>query len=197
MTNKPRLRNELRARRRGLAAFQQILASKSLMQRAIANISGLKHARNIGFYLAMDGEIDLMPLMQRCLSQGKYCYLPVLDQNNINRLDFARYQTGHRLVSNRFGIAEPAASRTQRCKFNMMDIIFMPTVGFDDDGRRLGMGGGFYDRTLAGHLDSASMSPLLVAVAHDIQYISRLPEEPWDIHPDMTLTPARIITRNK
>lgn len=196
MQDKPQLRNEFRARRRGLSSCQQVLASQSLMRRLIANVTGLRMAGNFAFYLAADGEISLMPLMQWCLSHSRRCYLPVLDQQNENRLDFSRYQTGQKLVSNRFGIEEPASSRSQRCSSNEMDIIFMPTVGFDDSSRRLGMGGGFYDRTLANYRDTAKR-PLLVAVAHDFQYISRLPEEPWDIHPDMTLTPARVITRTR
>lgn len=187
----------LRARRRGLSPIQQRLASQSLMRRSIANVKGLKQANSIAFYIAVDGEISLMPLMQWCLSKSKQCYLPVLDQYNENRLDFARYRPGQKLIRNRFGIGEPATSDSQRRTFNEMEIIFMPTVGFDDGSRRLGMGGGFYDRTLAGYGNTRSRRPLLVAVAHDIQHISHLPEEPWDIHPDMTLTPARVIASNR
>ena len=193
MLDKPRLRNKLRAQRRELSPYQQKLASQSLMRRAIASVAGLSYASNIALYLPVDGEISLIPLLQWCLSHSKQCYLPVLDQHDVNRLNFSRYQTGQQLVRNRFGIEEPATSRSQQFTYNDLDIIFMPTVGFDDSSRRLGMGGGFYDRTLAGCHDANSRRPLLVAVAHDIQYTSQLPEEPWDIHPDMTLTPSRVV----
>lgn len=190
---KPRLRIQLRARRRRLAAYQQTLAGLSLKRRVLANVHSLRHSRKIAFYLPADGEISLLPVLQWCLSHKLHCYLPVLDRNGLNRLEFARYRKNTKLTRNRFGIPEPVTTRAVCIACNQLDIIFMPAVGFDAVGRRLGMGGGFYDRTLAECRHSRTGTPLLVAVAHDIQYISRLPEEPWDIHPDLTLTPSRVI----
>ena len=84
-----------------------------------------------------------------------------------------------------------------------MDLVFMPLVAFDDCGNRLGMGGGYYDRTLAeccspgikhkGRLEFSASCPRLVATGHDIQHAPKLPRESWDIIPDLTITPARVI----
>jgi 5-formyltetrahydrofolate cyclo-ligase len=190
---KPRLRNQLRLRRRRLAAYKQQLAGQSLKRRILANVDLQRHTRKIAFYLPADGEISLLPVLQWCLSRNMHCYLPVLDRNGLNRLDFVRYRMHTKMIHNRFGILEPVTTSAVRIDCNQLDVIFMPTVGFDAVGRRLGMGGGFYDRTLAECRHNRTGTPLLVAVAHDIQYISRLPEEPWDIHPDLTLTPTRVI----
>lgn len=195
MADKSRLRSELREQRRRLPAYRQKLASISLMRRALAMIPGMRRARNIAFFIAADGETNLMPLANWSLARNISCYLPVLDPSGENCLWFARYTPEGKMVRNRFGIAEPQAPARHQRSYADMDIIFMPTVGFDKQGRRLGMGGGFYDRTLAGTMNTQSKKPLLVAVAHDFQQVENLPEEPWDIHPDITLTPSRIIRR--
>lgn len=196
MADKSRLRRKLREKRRNLPAFRQKLASQALTRRALAIIPGIDTASRIAFFIAADGETDLMPLIRKLRTRGASCYLPVLDDNYENRLEFALYTPGEKMTLNRFGIPEPHALGRQRHNYRKMDIIFMPTVGFDDQGRRLGMGGGFYDRTLSTIRLTHRRTPLLVAVAHDIQYTPQLPDEPWDIHPDITLTPARIIRRN-
>jgi len=196
MSDKSTIRTRLRASRRLLPAWRQRLAAQTLMRRVAASVPGLKHARHVAFYLAADGEIDLTPLLRRCLDAGMSCYLPVLDRNGRNRLDFAPYHEKRPLQANRYGIPEPMTTRPELRSCRDMDVIFLPLVGFDQEGRRLGMGGGFYDRTLADCGNGRQADPLLVAVAHDIQYISRLPDEPWDIRPHMIVTPTRLIKRN-
>ena len=195
MADKSRLRSELREQRRRLPAYRQKLASISLKRRALAMIPGIHRARRIAVFVASDGETDLMPLANWSLARNTSCYLPVLDQSGENCLRFARYTPEGKMVRNRFGIAEPRTPVRHQRKYADMDIIFMPTVGFDEQGRRLGMGGGFYDRTLAGTRHAILRKPLLVAVAHDFQRVENLPEDSWDIHPDITLTPSRIIRR--
>lgn len=195
MSDKSLLRKRLRSARRQLPAWRQRIASQALARRVHTSVPRLGHARHIAFYLAADGEIDVDPLMRQCLAKGISCYLPVLDRKGHNRLHFAPYEFGQPLRANRFGIPEPVTHRLELRGCRGMDIIFMPQVGFDAAGRRLGMGGGFYDRTLASCKVPGDRRPLLVAVAHDIQYISRLPEEPWDIQPDITVTPSRSIKR--
>ncbi len=64
----------------------------------------------------------------------------------------------------------------------------MPLVAFDSQGQRLGMGGGFYDRTLA-QTDLMKKSPLRIGLAHDCQYLDYLPVEPWDLPLAWVLTP--------
>ena len=79
----------------------------------------------------------------------------------------------------------PAAARRSA---NELDIIFLPLVGWDEFGNRLGMGGGFYDRTLAG-----VRQPLLVGLAHDCQRAERVPREAWDISMDFVATGSALV----
>jgi 5-formyltetrahydrofolate cyclo-ligase len=199
--DKMALRRELRAKRHALPAYRQHLASAALSQRIISHISRLKRAKKVAFYLAKDGEIDLSPLIYHCLQQDIYCFLPVLRVDKESVLGFAEWLPGDAMKCNRFGIAEPVVSSHHLLTASELDIIFMPVVAFDNSGNRLGMGGGYYDRSLADCCnkngnDRSAHRPYLVAVAHDLQYVPALQHEPWDILPDMTITPTRVIKSN-
>ena len=71
-------------------------------------------------------------------------------------------------------MAEPAPAAMRR-PLDQLDILFMPLVGWDKRGNRLGMGGGFYDRALE-HVSG----PLLVGLAHSVQELEKVPNESWD-----------------
>ena len=203
MTDKIAIRQQIRKKRASLPAFRQHLASLALVRRILANVSAIHHADRVSFYLAQDGEIDLLPLMVHCFKQGKRCYLPVLGTRDNKKLDFAEWEPKKPMSYNRYGIAEPITHHRQRLNAADMDLIFMPLVAFDASGNRLGMGGGYYDRSLAECCSSGSSTtalklnsgkrPVLVATGHDIQYTPHLPRDSWDIVPDMTITPGHII----
>lgn len=189
------IRRQMRKTRSGLPAFRQHLASFSLTKRILLHVTAVHRADRIAFYLTQDGEIDLLPLMIHCYKQGRKCFLPVLDTTTKNTLRFAEWIPGHAMKKNRYGIAEPAAPKRQLLAASDMELIFMPLVAFDPYGNRLGMGGGYYDRSLSAcsNNKSSSAEPLLVATGHDIQRVARLPHDQWDIIPDITITPGHII----
>jgi len=193
MADKSALRRRLRATRRQMDARQQLLASHSLFRRALLRLRALRHARHIGFYLARDGEIDLSPLLGHCQMHRRRCYLPVLDGEHCDELSFAPYLPGQPLTLNRYSIPEPATPLSSRVSACRLDLIFMPAVGADLAGRRLGMGGGYYDRSLARCPDSTGSRPLLVTTIHERQLVDELPDEPWDVRCDILLTPARLV----
>jgi 5-formyltetrahydrofolate cyclo-ligase len=75
-----------------------------------------------------------------------------------------------------------------------MDLIFMPLVGFDKNKNRLGMGGGFYDKTLSFKLKSKNYQvPKLFGLAFDCQEVDYLDSKPWDVPVDGIVTPTRFI----
>jgi len=197
MTDKKAIRQQYRRKRLDLPAYRQQLASVAIAEKVLRKISALQHAETIAFYIANEGEIDLLPLMLYCLKQGRQCFLPVLDSPEKNKLSFAEWVPGQTLSQNKFGIAEPMAPQHRLLTAAEMDLIFMPLVAFDSDGNRLGMGGGYYDRTLAEDVKDipgkASPGPFLVATGHDVQYIPHLPRDPWDVIPHITITPGHFI----
>lgn len=95
-----------------------------------------------------------------------------------------------RMGCNRFGIHEPDSSAYPLTLPSSIDLIIVPLLAFDRRANRLGMGGGFYDRSLAqrGHISSR---PLLVGVAYDFQLVERLVSSWWDIPLDRVITPTK------
>ncbi|QKT03127.1 5-formyltetrahydrofolate cyclo-ligase [Ectothiorhodospiraceae bacterium 2226] len=175
------LRRALRARRRALSARERRLAGEAAARR-FAQHSLFLRSRRIAFYLAHEGEMDPAPLMARAWAMGKRVYLPVLRPLGANRLWFTPYRPGDRLVANRFGIEEPPARLASAVPPWGLDLVLAPLVGFDRQGGRLGMGGGFYDRTLAYLLQRHHWRrPLLAGLAYEFQEVPALPRQPWDV----------------
>lgn len=182
--SKSALRRELRGRRAALSPGAQRAAALAL-PRAIAALPGWEGAARIALYLSADGEIDTGPLATRGRLLDKQLFLPVLDAGE--RLVFAAWHEEDTLCANRYRIPEPPATAA-RCAAAALDIVFLPLVGWDRYGGRLGMGGGFYDRTLAG-----VTGPLRIGLGHDCQQLDRVPREAWDIPLDYVATGSRLL----
>ena len=155
-----------------------------------------QHSRRIAFYLANDGEPDLRPLIELAWRRHKTCFVPILDKIIERRLFFAPYRPGQVLRTNRFGIPEPVTYGHERLRSGRLDLILMPLVGFDEQGHRIGMGGGFYDRTLA-YLRPRRHRPRphLMGVAFDCQRLERIAARPWDVPLQSIATPSRLLRR--
>lgn len=154
-------------------------------ERLAVHLSGTRlflTSRRIACYLPNDGEIDTAPLIERLQRQRKTCYLPVLSRLSQDRLWFAPVEPGMKYRPNRFGIPEPVVKAGARVRAQELDLILLPLVGFDSRGNRLGMGGGFYDRSLEFlRHRNCWRKPHLLGIAYDFQRISGLEPDPWDI----------------
>ena len=175
------LRHELRARRRALSAPEQARAARQLAAHLIATRL-YRVSRRIAVYLPNDGEIDPVPLMARLWEMHKSCYLPILSRLQHDRLWFAPFTQNTPLVPNRFGILEPVVPARTWVRASELDLILTPLVAFDAHGNRLGMGGGFYDKSLA-FLRHRRLwrKPHLVGLAHDFQRVVKLDACAWDV----------------
>ena len=192
MNNKT-LRQQIREQRRALDETERSQASALLCER-IANSRLFQHSKDIAFYLPNDGEMDLTALIEYAWNQGKRCYLPVLAEPNTQRLWFIPYTPDSKLLPNRFGIPEPVATKSARLRKTIsLDLILMPLVAFDREGNRLGMGGGFYDRTLAflAHRQHWR-KPNLLGVAYEFQRQEKIEKKHWDIAPHAIATDQEL-----
>jgi 5-formyltetrahydrofolate cyclo-ligase len=181
MSTRSEQRRQLRSRRRTLDARERARRSQAL-SRQLSRQPLFRTATRIAAYLPQDGEVETLPLIELCWALGKRVYLPVLVPFVENRLWFARYRPDTRLVRNRFGIAEPEAVHRERIEAHALDLVLAPLVGFDCRGNRLGMGGGFYDRSFAFLLGRKRWrKPQLVGLAYDFQELPALPPRPWDV----------------
>ncbi|WP_115562795.1 5-formyltetrahydrofolate cyclo-ligase [Xanthomonas arboricola] len=176
------LRQQLRAQRRSLPATQRLAAADALAEQLLA-LPFAPQTGAVAGYWAMDGEIALHRWQLSLPAQVRYC-LPVLDGRVLR---FAPWRPGQGLVSNRFGIPEPDVERTELLAPEEMALVVTPLTGFDAACRRLGMGGGWYDRSFAFRHRQAP-PPWLVGVGFTAQQVPALPTESWDVAMDAVCT---------
>jgi len=189
------LRRSLRTQRRALSAVEQRRHAASLARLLGKHILFLR-ARRLAAYRATDGELDPGPLLRLAQARHKQCHLPVLRPHPKPKLWFVRYRPGDPLVPNHYGIPEPSLRNGKIHLPWALDLLLLPLVGFDADCNRLGMGGGYYDQTLA-YLSARGhwRRPLLVGLAHECQKVEHLEARPWDVQLDMIVTEERIYSR--
>ncbi|TFG87909.1 MAG: 5-formyltetrahydrofolate cyclo-ligase [Chromatiales bacterium] len=182
---KARLRREVRAKRNALPLAQARPAARRAVHR-LWSLPYMARAKNVAMYLPIGGELDCTPLVIQAWTRGRKVFLPVISGT---RLRFAPFRPGAELRANRFGILEPATHARHLCGARQLDVIVAPLVAFDQQGNRLGMGGGYYDRTLAFLKQRAcTRRPYLVAVAFEMQKVEVVPIEEWDVHLDAVVT---------
>lgn len=194
--DKSGLRRSLRARRAALTPEEQAHAARRLAAH-VCTTRIFRASGRIACYLAVDGEIDPTPIIERMWAMRKHCYLPVLSSGPSQALRFAPARPGGRLARNRFGIPEPLVGARELVRARSLDLILLPLVAFDTEGRRLGMGAGFYDRTLAflRHREHWRR-PRLLGLAHDFQRVELLAEDPWDVVLDGVVTDEGVYLRD-
>lgn len=189
--NLNQVRRDLRARRKTLSISQQRQHAQAATQ-ALLRSAWLQRPKRIAVFLAQDGELGTKDLIQALWQRHHQVYLPVI-QPKTGHLKFAVYRADSRLVPNRFDINEPVIQHaTNLLKAPQLDLIIMPLVGFDKEGRRLGMGGGFYDKTLAFKLKQPHRKPRLIGWTHACQEVVGLISQPWDVPLDALVTEKRM-----
>ena len=181
------IRQQKRAQRQTLSADIHRQHSKALCQNIIKQKS-YRNSRRIACYLANDGEIDPFLLIEHAWFAKKKVYLPILSPLK-NSLYFAPYEKNSQLRLNRFNIPEPVCQPSDWTTASQLDLLLLPLVAFDENGNRVGMGCGFYDRTLA-YLQHRRYwkKPLLMGLAHEIQQVDQLKTQSWDIPADCIVT---------
>jgi 5-formyltetrahydrofolate cyclo-ligase len=168
----------MRRRRRTVASADRRLAAERLAA-ALIGSPLFRRSRHIAAYLANDGELDLASTLVRARAMRKQLYLPALHGQ---RLWFFPYREDTPLAPNRFAIPEPALHPTLRRAPNVLDLVLMPLVAFDLRGHRIGMGGGYYDRTFAYLLGRLEWRrPKLIGIAYDFQQTDAIEARHWDV----------------
>lgn len=149
------------------------------------------HSLHVAAYWPMRGEMDVRPVIEQSLRYNKHVYLPVVGANNT--LQFAPYTKETATQKNRFGIVEPVVDDSELVSPRDLDLVITPLTVFDSHGQRLGMGGGFYDRTFAFLKDEPDrVAPCLVGAAHEFQHTSELPLHEWDVPLRLVVTEEQV-----
>jgi 5-formyltetrahydrofolate cyclo-ligase len=179
------LRASLNARRHQVPPQQRRHAAQ-LVARNVDRALGLQSQWRIAAYAALPWELDSAPLIELAASRGCRVFLPCIDRRRASRaMRFVRMQGP--LQYNRFGIAEPQGTEVLAARW--LDVVFLPLVGFDRRGVRLGMGGGFYDRAFAfRQLRSVWHAPRLIGLAYAFQEVANIRAAAHDVLLDAVVT---------
>lgn len=178
---KAQLRQQLRTSRRALPEPEARRAAASAAERLLRSPLW-RNSRRVGLYLPNDGEMDTALIAAE--AGHRALFLPKITDRT---LLFAAWQPGDALHPNRFGIGEPSGPTVQA---SSLDLLILPLVGFSDAGRRLGMGGGYYDRCLG--VAGREERPWLLGLGYECQRCDELPGESWDMDLDAVLTEAAL-----
>jgi 5-formyltetrahydrofolate cyclo-ligase len=188
-TDRTALRRWLRNRRRAIQGPARQHAARQVAS-SVAAAHWLQPGRCIGLYLSMPEELDTTPLLQLALRRGCRVAVPRIVSLRHNRMQF--FDLDGAVGAGAFGISEPSGGRMRSAR--QMDLVFVPLVGFDPAGHRIGMGRGFYDRFLAhrGRMHHWRR-PLLVGIAYDAQCVPLLPTSGHDVPLDAIVTESTLL----
>ncbi|BBD80904.1 5-formyltetrahydrofolate cyclo-ligase [Aerosticca soli] len=184
------LRLELAARRRALGPAERIAAAQGL-RRSLEQLPEYHTDERIAGYWAHDGELPLNLVIPPLIARGQRFLLPMLTAER--SLRFAPWQPGDPVAPNRHGIPEPVAPREWFAPFQL-DLVLVPLLAFDRRGRRLGTGGGYYDRSFAFlNEQPRPAEPLLVGVGYAFQELPDIEAADWDVPLDYVATDRELI----
>ncbi len=172
------IRKKNKARRIALTP-QQVGESSLLISNRLWRTRNMMRARRIACYFGVHGEVSCQHIIDQAWSRGREIFLPVISGTKLN---FAQYSEKSTLTSNRFGILEPVCFDADLVSGRLIDVVLAPLLAFDQSGHRIGMGGGFYDRTFHFLLNRSTWKhPCLIGLAYDFQLVNRLQPNAFDV----------------
>jgi 5-formyltetrahydrofolate cyclo-ligase len=181
------IRARISAQRKQLSP-QTAAAAATAAGYRLLQLPEFSRAARIAAYLAINGEIGTEPVIKAAWQQSKEIYLPILQPTGT--LLFAPYHPGSQMRNNRYRIPEPDITvGTPLLPAAALDLLIIPLVAFDHKCRRIGMGAGYYDRTLAGH---NSDKPIRFGLAYSLQQVTAIQAQPWDIPMHKIVTEDKV-----
>jgi 5-formyltetrahydrofolate cyclo-ligase len=179
--NKKALRREILAKRSSMTADTVLEKSQRICENVISS-KFYKNCKKLCLYMPIRNEVDVRLLLEPARTDGKSVYLPkVLPENY---MEFYSYNESTALISGAYDILEPDS--TEILEPDEDTLIIMPGAVFSKDNKRIGYGGGYYDRYLAKHPECKTM-----AVAYDFQVLEQIPYEEHDVCPDVVMSCTR------
>ena len=172
------LRRSLLSKRRVLSS-SEVMEKSNLICSSLQSLSEFKSAKSILFYHPIDNEVSLILLVKFCLSWGKKILFPRVVEDSIEMCSVSNLSE---LESGKFGVLEPKGGSE-----SSVDLIFVPGIGFDSKGGRIGYGKGYYDRFLN------NREVLKVGVGYDFQVVENCYSEEHDVALDMIVTESKVL----
>ena len=153
----------------------------------------IKPKLRIGVYLATPHELDLKQVIARAL--GRHCtlYVPHIVNDSRRQMRFVQLFSTSRLQRHRLGMPQVSDTPRRHIQAQQLDLVLVPTVAFDAQGHRLGMGAGFYDRHFAYLRHRRWQRPRLIGVAYSVQQVANIPTYAHDISLPCVMTEHGLI----
>lgn len=143
----------------------------------------LEYDVTVAAYIPIGDEPGSLSFLDALADRDVRVLVPVVPDGPPAPLDWVRYDGESSLQTKRYGLLEPAGPRLGTDALDAVDVVFVPALGVDRTGTRLGRGAGYYDRSLTG------VRAELVAVVYDDELVDELPQEPTDVRVGWALTP--------
>lgn len=175
------LRQELRQRRRSLPQLARLAVGAAVAYH-LDSLHCFRRASAVVAYVADDGEVPTLPIVERLWDRGIALFLPALCANP----SFLRYRPGDQL-GRRSGWCGPVGGEAFAA--TGPTAFLLPLVAWNCDGWRLGRGSGYYDRALA----QRPLGSSLIGLAYEFQSVSHSNSEPWDVSLDYVVTERRVV----
>lgn len=153
----------------------------------LQSLSIIADAKRVALYYSHANEVSTLEFITWCVQRHTEVLLPVLSQQS---LLFYPY-TKNNVQLNKFSIPEPRTTSSEPMALNDCDAVIVPLVAFDQQGCRIGRGGGFYDRALV-PVKRSSGRPVLIGLAYDFQYVESCHPESHDVSLDIVVTPRQV-----
>jgi 5-formyltetrahydrofolate cyclo-ligase len=185
---KAALRGRILAARRAMSAEQRAAAGRQLRD-VLLGVPELQMAGTVAAYVSVGNEPSTQGLIFALWKRGTYVLLPVLLPDG--DLDWASYEGPDSLVPGPRGLLEPAEPRRGVMSVTSADLVIAPALAVDLAGRRLGRGGGSYDRALA----RVGSAVLTIALLYDSELVRRVPAGDHDQAVRAVARPGQGISR--
>ena len=174
--DKRELRGQIRALKRQMAE-SEIAAKSDILCRLFTATDAYRNTRSLYGYMSYNQEVRTLPLLEQALRDGKRVAIPKCygaDMRFIWMDDLTQVEKSS------CGIPEPIADGP--VADDPRALVLMPGMAFDRQGRRIGYGGGYYDKFLAAEPEHPT-----VALCFDFQVVEQLPVEEFDIPVELVL----------
>ena len=188
------MKNEIRKKllliRKNLS-FDEVLDKSKIIKNKLFKMNDFKQASTILFYVSYNNEVYTHEMIKEQLTGKKTIVVPIADKKN-RSLSLSKLENWDDLTIGAYNILEPKKERIKEVNIESIDLIIVPSVGFDEKGRRIGHGKGYYDKLLKNSKHASS-----IGLSFECQIVKRIPTEIFDIPVDKIVTEKRIINCRK
>ncbi|UMZ74574.1 5-formyltetrahydrofolate cyclo-ligase [Natranaerofaba carboxydovora] len=185
---KKRLRKEMIDKRKEIPIEEVDRKSESIKEKFIS-FSSYQKANSIMAYLPFQNEVDTMPIIKDAIKKGKKVTVPKTYPKTKTMVPALIVDLENDFAYGNYGVLEPKEDRLFPLEPTEIDLVVVPGVAFDEDGYRLGYGGGYYDRFIS----KLREDTILAAVSFEEQIVTKVPLDKWDKRLHLIFTEDRVI----